>query len=134
MTDAGWQRLRSVCCALVLIGGFAAAAAQYVSPMALVGRWSFSSRSAEGNAAETQVVFTQNKYFQGFSTSDGQTVVEFRGSWSVEDSMLTWRYESSTGPAPAAGGVETDEIVSVEAAKLVLRSRSGTVREFVRAR
>src|SRR5262245_11862138 len=82
-TDTGWQRLRSACCVLVLFGGVAVAAAQsYVSPMALVGRWSVSSRSAEGKAIETQVVFTQNKRFQGFSTNDGQSFVEFRGSWS----------------------------------------------------
>jgi hypothetical protein len=103
-----------------------------VSPMSLVGRWSSSSVNRFGS---TVVVLTQNMQFRGFSTVDGKTFTDFGGSWEVSGNSLTWHYETSSGSAPAAGITQTDEIVSVDASRMVLRSKStGEQFEFTRER
>lgn len=104
----------------------------YVAPMSLVGRWSSSMGHPQG---VTVVVFTQNMKFGGFSTTDGRSFVDFGGTWAVSGHTLTWHYETSSGPAPAVDTTQADEIVSVDASKLVLRSKStGMQFEFTRER
>ncbi|HTN49524.1 MAG TPA: hypothetical protein VMK32_08850 [Burkholderiaceae bacterium] len=100
--------------------------------MALVGRWSSSAGDPHG---ATTVVLTQNMQFRGFSTADGKTFIDFGGAWEVSGNTVTWHYETSSGSSPAAGTTETDEIVAVDASRLVLRSKSaGAQFEFIRER
>lgn len=106
-----------------------------VSPMSLVGRWSMSASHPSGATLITHVILTQNLRFFGSSTADGKTFFEFAGTWSVSGNTLVWRYETSSGVFPAPGTTDTDEIVSVDATKLVLRSAlSGKQNEYIRNR
>ena len=83
----------------------------------------------------THVVFTQNMHVFGSSTVDGKTFADFGGTWSVSGNTLAWHYETSSELTPAPGTTGTDEIISVDAAKLVLRSSpSGKQYEYLRAR
>ena len=84
---------------------------------------------------KTDVVFTQNMHFFASSNVDGKTFLDFDGTWSVSGNTLAWRYKTSSGSTPVPGTTDTDEIVSVDAVKLVLRSSlSGKQQEYVRMR
>ena len=73
--------------------------------------------------------------FSGSATVDGKPFMAYSGTWSVSGKTLTWRYESNTGPVPVPGTTDEDEIVSVSADKLVLRSKlSNKQQEFLRQR
>jgi len=123
-------------CSLILAFVLNAAVAQtQISPMALVGRWSASATNPSGVTMVTDVVFTQNMHFFASSTVDGKTFLDFGGTWSVSGNTLAWRYMTSSGSAPAPGTTDTDEIISVDASKLVLRSSlSGKQHEYIRMR
>ncbi len=83
----------------------------------------------------THVVFTQNMHFFASSTVDGKTFLDFDGTWSVSGNTLAWRYRTSSGSTPVPETTDTDEIVSIDASKLVLRSSlSGKQQEYIRAR
>ena len=83
----------------------------------------------------THVVFTQNMHFFASSAVDGKTFRDFEGTWSVSGNTLAWRYRTSSGLTPVPGTTDTDEIVSIDATKLVLRSSlSGKQQEYIRAR
>ena len=109
-------------CSLILVFVLNCAIAQsQISPMSLVGRWSASTNHPSGATMVTHVVFTQNMHFFGSSTVDGNT--------------LARHYETSSELTPAPGTTGTDEIISVDASKLVLRSSpSGKQYEYLRAR
>jgi len=127
------RRLGSV---LILVCVLTTAFAQgQISPMSLVGRWSVSANHPSGATLVTHVVLTQNLRFFGSSTADGKTFHDFAGTWSVSGNTLVWRYEASSALFPAPGTTDTDEIVSVDATRLVLRSNlSGKQNEYIRAR
>ena len=124
------------CSLLILVCILSTAVAQnQISPMSLVGRWSASADHPGGATTVTHVVFTQNMHFFGSSTVDGKTFLDFDGTWSVSGNTLAWHYETSSGLTPAPGTTDTDEIVSVDASRLVLRSSlSGKQREYIRTR
>ena len=121
---------------LILVFVLNAAFAQtQISPMALVGRWSASTIDPSGATMVTHVVFTQNMHFFASSTVDGKTFRDFEGTWSVSGNTLAWRYKTSSGLTPVPETTDTDEIISVDAAKLVLRSSpSGKQHQYLRAR
>lgn len=126
------RALRSLILAFIVN---AAIAQTQISPMALVGRWSASATNSSGVTIVTDVVFTQNMHFFASSTVDGKTFLDLGGTWSVSGNTLAWRYVTSSGSAPAPGTTDTDEIVSVDASKLVLRSSlSGKQHEYIRMR
>jgi hypothetical protein len=123
-------------CSLILVFVMNAAFAQtQISPMALVGRWSASAVDPSGATMVTHVVFTQNMHFFASSTVDGRTFLDLDGTWSASGNALAWRYRTSSGLTPVPGITDTDEIVSVDASRLVLRSSlSGKQYEYLRAR
>ena len=106
-----------------------------VSPISLVGKWTTEAKHPSGATIASSVVLTQNMRFSASSTVDGKPFVQFGGTWSVAGNLLTWRYETSSAMTPGPGTTDVDEIVSVEASRLVLRSKlSGKQHEYVRVR
>ena len=107
----------------------------HISPLSLVGKWTTEAKHPSGATIASNVVLTQNMRFSAISTVDGKPFVQFGGTWLVAGNLLTWRYETSSAMAPAPGTTDTDEIVSVEASRLILRSKlSGKQQEDVRLR
>ena len=132
---AGRVDVRALCSLILAFVLNAAVAQTQISPMALVGRWSASATNSSGVTIVTDVVFTQNMHFFASSTLDGKTFLDLGGTWSVSGNTLAWRYMTNSGSAPAPGTTDTDEIVSVDASKLVLRSSlSGKQHEYIRMR
>ena len=81
------------------------------------------------------VVIQQSMKFTGSVTIDGKPFWDYSGSWSLAGSTLTWKYETSSRDQPAAGTVDTDEVISVNRDRLVLLSKlSGQQREFLRTK
>jgi hypothetical protein len=106
-----------------------------ISPISLVGKWTTESKHPSGATITSTVVLTQNLRFSASSMVDGKPFVQFAGTWSVAGNLLTWRYETSSAMTPAPGTTDMDEIVSVDASRLILRSKlSGKQHEYVRFR
>lgn len=106
-----------------------------ISPISLVGRWTTEAKHPNGATIAVDVVLTQNLKFRGSSTVDGKPFLEYGGTWSVTGNTLTWRYETSSGLSPAPGTTDSDEIVSVDVSRLILRSKlSGKQHEYIRIR
>ena len=106
-----------------------------VSPIALVGRWKSSAVHSSGASVIVNVTLGRNMKFHGTATVNDKPAMEYAGTWEVSGTTLVWRYENDTADMAAIGKVDTDEIVSVDSDKLVLRSSlSGKLREYLRAK
>lgn len=106
-----------------------------VQPAALIGKWTSTAQHPSGASIKTVVTMTQNKKFVGAATVNGKPLLDYAGSWSLDGKRLSWTFEKSSRPEVAAGTVDTDEVVAVDANKLVLLSKlSGRQRVYERVR
>lgn len=104
-----------------------------ISPLALVGKWHVSEKTANGKVMSTELTLTQNMKFSGSAAVEGDRFWDYAGTWQVDGRSITWQYESSSRPLPDAMKTDIDEIVSVDAQSLVLVSRaSGKRHEYLR--
>jgi hypothetical protein len=110
------------------------AAAAEPTARLLLGRWRGTERAADGTTGEVEFEFRVTGRFDGSLRPDRQSEWRFAGDWSVRDRQLTWVYTGSSVPLAPELREDVDEIVSVDAQRLVLRSRrSGELRSFTRA-
>lgn len=110
------------------------AAEEGLSAAKLVGTWSSSEQLPNGGKMSAQMVLEPSMKFSGSVAVNGSVVWEYSGSWSLSGSALTWRYEKSSRALPEAAKVDVDQVVSVDAKRLVLLSKqSGKQHEFERA-
>lgn len=106
-----------------------------ISPIALVGKWSGSEKMPDGNTVVVQLALTQSQKFTGASSVNGRIFWTYSGTWEVNGNQLTWRYETSSPVLPEAAKTDIDDIVALDAEKLVLSSRlSGKQNTFLRVR
>jgi hypothetical protein len=98
-----------------------------VSALALVGTWTTTAPMRDGKFMTTRVTLTQSLKFYGSATVDGATVWTFSGRWALqpgrEGAVLTWNYEQSVPELAAESTADRDDVISVSAKKLTLRSR-----------
>jgi hypothetical protein len=108
---------------------------QAISPLSLVGKWSASESLANGAVVRTDLNLTQTLKFSGTATVQGKEVWWYSGSWEVREGQLVWHYENSSRPLPESAKTDIDNIVSVDAGKLVLASHlSGKQHVYLRKR
>ena len=108
---------------------------QAISPLSLVGKWSTSERGADGTVVATELTLTQTLRFSGTATVQGKEFWSYSGSWEVADGHLIWHYENSSRPLLDSAKTDIDDIISVDARKLVLASRlSGKQHVYLRSR
>ena len=100
----------------------------------LVGNWTNSIRHPSSGAMHVATVAMQPVMkFAGNVVVDGKGIWENAGSWEIAGHRLTWRYEKSTIAQIPPGSVDTDDIVSVDASTMVLRSHlSGRQNTYTR--
>jgi hypothetical protein len=104
-----------------------------ISPMALVGKWSGSEKMPDGNTIVVQLALTQNQRFVGSSAVNGRTFWTYSGTWEVNGNQLTWHYETSSLVLADSAKADIDDIVALDAEKLVLLSRlNGKQSTFLR--
>lgn len=116
---------------LVLLGAGQLSIAQGghepMSALAVVGTWTATAAMRDGKFMTTRVTLTQSQRFYGSATADGATVWTFSGRWELQPgrngAVLTWHYEQSVPELPAGSTVDRDDVISVNATKLTLRSR-----------
>ncbi len=121
------------CIAIHLEPGYAQG--QTISPVSLVGKWSTSERGADGTVVTTTLTLTQTLRFSGTATVQGKEFWSYSGSWEVTDRHLVWHYENSSRPLLDSAKTDTDDIISVDARKLVLASHlSGKQHVYLRSR
>ena len=128
---------------ILLLGLFLSASAlplsyaqgQPVSAISLVGTWSASAKMANGSTMGTSLTLTQNMKFSGVATIQGAEFWNYSGTWELKGNQLIWHYENSSRPLPESAKTDVDDIVSVDASKLVLVSNlSGRQHEFTRSK
>jgi hypothetical protein len=108
---------------------------QSVSAISLVGKWSASEKMANGATMSTSLTLTQHMKFSGVATVQGAEFWNFSGTWEVKGNQLIWHYENSSRPLPESAKTDVDDIVSVDASKLVLVSKlNGKQHEFTRSK
>lgn len=106
-----------------------------VSPLALVGRWQASDDHPSLGTVTTRLAITQTLRFSGEAVAGDRVFWRFGGTLVLAGRSLTWRYEESTLPLNEAARTDTDDLLSADAERLVLRSRlSGKERMFTRVR
>jgi len=106
-----------------------------VSPIALVGRWTSSATHPTAGEMTVVVVIAQTLRFTGTATVQRRPFFEFGGTVRVSGRTLVWQYETSSIDLPDAARTDVDDIVSVDADQLVLKSRrSGAVHTLRRLR
>jgi hypothetical protein len=108
---------------------------QPVSAPSLIGAWSVSEKMPNGPTVSTSVVLTNNMKFNGVATVQGTEFWKYSGTWELNGNQLIWHYENSSRPLPESAKTDIDDVVSVDATKLVLLSHaSGKQHEFLRAK
>jgi hypothetical protein len=106
-----------------------------VSPRLLIGKWSASATMPNGAVMATDLALTQDMKFNGSATVQGKEFWTYSGTWEVKGSQLIWHYENSSQPLPESAKTDIDDIVAVDAEKLVLASKlTGKQSVYLRAR
>lgn len=105
------------------------------SPISLVGRW--TSFAQHPTAGEMSIVLSiaQTLRFAGTASVNGKPFWGYGGTVRIDGRRLVWHYEVSSIVLPDAARTDVDDIVSVDAEQIVLRSqRSGALRTLQRLR
>lgn len=127
--------------ALAVVGTSVIVNAQTVgtinSPLALVGVWTATAPFRDGASMTTRFTLTQSQKFFGSAAVDGKPVWTFSGRWELRSEnatdVLTWTYEQSVPELPGGSKIDRDDVIAVDAAKMILRSRlSGKDNVFTR--
>ena len=106
-----------------------------LSPIALVGRWSSSAQHPTGGEMSIVVTIAQTLRFTGAASVNGKPFWEYGGTVRIDGHRLVWHYEVSSIALPDAARTDIDDIVSLDAERLVLRSqRTGALRTLQRVR
>lgn len=99
------------------------------SPLALVDVWTATAPFRDGTLMTTRVTLTQNQKFYGSATVNGKPVWTFSGRWDLRSEgstdVLTWTYEQSVPELPVESKIDRDDVIAVDGAKMILRSRLG---------
>lgn len=124
-----------------------------ISAVELAGTWSVLEMLPDGALMTVELSLMHNRTFSGIGTlvdesvdakpidrqsKDGEPThgVPFwtcSGSWQVKGKQVVWNYVNSSRPLSDSAKADTDDIISLEASRLVLVSRStGKRREFSR--
>jgi hypothetical protein len=102
--------------------------------MALVGRWTASRKLSDSLTVETLTELKSDHSFSGRGTFNGQTVVEYSGTWSSDGKHIDWNYLHSAPPLQERYRQDQDTIVSFDGQRLVVQSReSGVTRSLARS-
>lgn len=121
----------SMLCALLFAGPAQAAGSPQINP--IVGVWTKSQGLPDGRSLSVMTRFGADGAFSGTASVDGQVVWEYGGTWSLQDRVLTYHYEHSSRPLPESAKTDVDDVISMGANSLVLRSRqSGKEHTFLR--
>lgn len=105
------------------------------SPIALVGRWTSSATHPTAGEMTIVVSIAQTMRFNGSGTVGGKPYWTYGGTVRIDGRQLIWHYDSSSIALPEVARTDVDDIVSVDADRLVLKShRSGALRTLRRLR
>lgn len=97
------------------------------------GAWAGSLKATEDQKMTTLFVVRPDMTFSGTVNVNGKLFWTFAGKWTLKDNLMVWTYTESSLPLAEEDKIDTDEVVAVDAQKLVLRSQSsGDTHTFVR--
>jgi hypothetical protein len=106
-----------------------------VSPLALVGTWAASVHAPNGNVIAIKVNVTANMKFSWSATKDGKPLMDCSGTWELAARRFTWHYLTCSRPLPESEKNEVDDIISIDAGRLVLASHlSGEAQVYTRSK
>ena len=128
------RTLRLALFLFALLGaGLCAAEDATINPLALVGTWVGTETKANAGEYTTYLTLTQNALFSGTVAFQGRVILQYSGRWELKDNRITWFYDTMMPPLPDASKIDTDQIVAIDAKRLVLVSLlTGLLHEFAR--
>jgi hypothetical protein len=88
----------------------------------LYGTWLAQESHPEQGKIETVFTIFEDRTFSGNMTVNGEVVWTYGGTWTLEDSRITWHYSRSSLALLDVHRQETDEILSVTDETLTYRS------------
>jgi hypothetical protein len=94
-----------------------------VNAFSLVGKWTVSAPTPNGQTMTTELTLMPNMNFSGSSSVEGRSFWTFSGTWEVKGDEVIWHYENSSLLLPESAKVDADRIVSVDGETLVLISK-----------
>lgn len=100
----------------------AAADSAAIDTSRLYGTWLAQESHPERGKIETVFTILEDMTFSGSMTVNGEVVWTYGGTWTLEDSHITWHYSSSSLALLDVHRRETDEILSVTDETLTYRS------------
>jgi len=105
-------------------------------PIAFVGRWTSSAPHPTAGEVTIVVSIAQTMRFSGSATVDGRPYWTYGGTVRIDGQKLVWHYDVSSIALPEASRTDVDDILSVDAERIVLRSQrsGGALRTFLRVR
>jgi hypothetical protein len=88
----------------------------------LYGTWLAQESHPEQGKIETVFTIFEDRTFSGTMTVNGEVVWTYGGTWTLENSRMTWHYSRSSLALLDVHRQETDEILSVTDETLTYRS------------
>ena len=93
----------------------------------LVGNWRY-----EDQLKRCDYTFAGDGTFRGDVISDGKTISQFHGKWTVKDRAVLYTYEGDRMHRIAPGTTDRDKLISLAADKLTIEAADGSRRTYRR--
>ena len=115
--------------ALVLISFVMAACSRLPTARqdSLVGEWRYAD-----NVQSCRYRFKRDGTFTGEVHLQRKLVSRFRGSWTVQDNFLLYRYLTDELGRIQAGTTDRDKLLSVEKEAFLIEAADGSRRRYIR--
>jgi hypothetical protein len=99
----------------------------------LAGSWVGRATRPDGLTIEAFMSLTRDGNFSGHINANGKPAFTYEGTWKLAGKRLNWVYTKTSPELSEAARLDSDELISVDAKTLVLRSDlSGETRTFQR--
>lgn len=93
-----------------------------INTIRLYGTWLAQEAHPEQGKIETVFTIFEDRTFSGSMTINGEVVWTYGGTWTLEDSRMTWYYSRGSLALLDIHRRETDEILSITDETLTYRS------------
>jgi hypothetical protein len=123
---------RSAIAALLAITVLPSTQAAEPSAIALVGRWTGSATHPTAGEVTITLSITQTMKFSGDAQVGGKPFWTYAGTIALEGRRLIWRYETSSIAMSDAMKTDIDEVISLDADELVVKSTLSGERRVLR--
>lgn len=95
----------------------------------LVGEWRYAD-----NVQSCRYLFKKDGTFAGEVHREGKLLFKFRGTWTLQEDLLSYRYISDEMGGIPPGATDRDKLLSVEKNSFLIQAADGNRRRYSRTR